>query len=46
MPKVIGKTFPTKRGKNATQNPPKKNATPNAEAPKAGNPNPPVKEEK
>lgn len=46
MARVIGKTFPAKKGKTATQNPPKQNATSNAEPPKAGDSKDPVKEEK
>ena len=46
MSRVIGKTFPTEKGKKATQNPPKKKANPNAEPPKDGDSKGPVKEEK
>lgn len=46
MSRVIGKTFLAKKGKNATQNPPKQNATTNVEPPKTGDSKAPVKEEK
>ncbi|MBQ7976555.1 MAG: hypothetical protein IJ300_12795 [Clostridia bacterium] len=47
MSRVIGKTFPTKRGKNAqTKNIGKEGTKPDVKAPEAGTTQDPPKEEK